>query len=509
MDSHSQISDPSTSEASNPEPVISDDQVRKRLFIFCDGTWQDGVNKKRRLTNVATLARCLEGISEDNYIQTVYYDNGVGNATSLPSRLIDGATGRGISVKIRNAYSFLSHNYNFSHNQDEIFLVGFSRGAFAVQCLASFISQTGLFQKQHLYYLRGLFALWKNQSFKRVGSGERRPVKEKLDDYVRNFYNEGLLHQVRIKACVVWDTVNALGLPTPWPRPLSFVGRAIPEAIENAFQVLALDERRAQFKPCIWRSKEGEGTYAKQCWFLGSHADVGGNGDAVLGAVALIWTIGQLQANTNATFNRTEIMKHLKHRFLEWDFHINEFFHQIKETAILSDIANSGRTSKPSWYWWLSGLKPRRGYLQTDDHRPNLQLVHFTARLTMAEGRNKSKLLRKWTTETRGDGTVSWRLGDKVLLEDKLSDDSHCKEYNEYAIFKAWRDGEFPMERTDRSTFATHVRALIQDQREELDGTLSSFISLLEKDLRFTGHHLAPHVMYSPNEHRIIQHDQN
>lgn len=75
--------------------VGHNDQVRKRLFIFCDGTWQDGVNSKRRLTNVATLARCLEGVANDNYLQTVYYDNGVGNATSRPAKLVDGATGRG------------------------------------------------------------------------------------------------------------------------------------------------------------------------------------------------------------------------------------------------------------------------------------------------------------------------------------------------------------------------------------------------------------------------------
>jgi uncharacterized protein (DUF2235 family) len=70
-------------------------QVKKRLFIFCDGTWQDGVNKTRPLTNVATLARCLKGIANDGYLQIVYYDNGVGNGTGWPSHLIDGATGRG------------------------------------------------------------------------------------------------------------------------------------------------------------------------------------------------------------------------------------------------------------------------------------------------------------------------------------------------------------------------------------------------------------------------------
>ncbi|GAW27051.1 putative peptigoglycan-binding protein [Rosellinia necatrix] len=71
--------------------------VRKRLFVFCDGTWQDSVNNTRPVTNVATLARCLEGVADDGYLQISYYDNGVGNRTSLPAHVIDGATGRGMS----------------------------------------------------------------------------------------------------------------------------------------------------------------------------------------------------------------------------------------------------------------------------------------------------------------------------------------------------------------------------------------------------------------------------
>lgn len=88
MDNQTQTSAP------NHDPN-RDDQTRKRLFVLCDGTWQDGVNNQRRLTNVATFARCLEGVSGDRYLQIVYYDSGVGNATSIPARLVDGVTGRG------------------------------------------------------------------------------------------------------------------------------------------------------------------------------------------------------------------------------------------------------------------------------------------------------------------------------------------------------------------------------------------------------------------------------
>ena len=81
----------------DPRRVDAAKEIRKRLFVLCDGTWQDGVNKTRPLTNVATLARCLAPIDDAGCLQIAYYDSGVGNGTSAPSQLIDGATGRGDS----------------------------------------------------------------------------------------------------------------------------------------------------------------------------------------------------------------------------------------------------------------------------------------------------------------------------------------------------------------------------------------------------------------------------
>jgi uncharacterized protein (DUF2235 family) len=266
----------------------------------------------------------------------------------------------GISTKISNAYSFISHNYNFSRlgtqDSDEIFLVGFSRGAFAVQCLASLLSQTGLLQSQHLYYLRGLFTLWANQKFKMRAGDEPYIVRKKLEDYVQKLRDESLLHEVRIKALVVWETVSALGLPVHLsPRPLSFVGEQVPCVVENAFHALALHEKRAQFKPRLWEfiepARQIHGVTiqpnAKQCWFLGSHGDIGGNWDAALGAVTLIWMLSQLEsANTGVTFDQDEIAKHLEHKLLEWDFKFNRMFNriigQLNETSVLSAISSSG-----------------------------------------------------------------------------------------------------------------------------------------------------------------------
>ncbi|KAI1359650.1 hypothetical protein F5Y08DRAFT_319071 [Xylaria arbuscula] len=449
------------------------DVQKKRLFILCDGTWQDGVNSKYPLTNVATLARCLSPVDEDNCLQLVYYDNGVGNVTSKISVGIDGATGRGISAKIRNAFSFLSHYYNFDRlnrdEADEIVLAGFSRGAFAVQCIASFMSQIGLLRSCHLYYLRGLYTLWSHQDFKRFGPGDPNPVGTTLADYVKKLSDEGILYRVKIKALVVWDTVSALGLPIhPPPRPLSFVGKQVPSIVENAFQALALDERRRKFTPRVWLSKEEGASHVKQCWFRGTHADVGGNGDAALGAVTLIWVLGQLRAaQIGISIENSEVGKHLNQKFLEWGFDINRVFGQFKETSVLSSISGPGKPTKPAAYWWLLGMESRGKYLGSrsdDDHSVSMQ-IHFSVRLAMANG-EKCAPLSKWRTTFRND-KAEWISGASVIPECELSRTADeyriSDELDEYGWIQAWYKQWYAVASTERSVFAQELRDLVME----------------------------------------------
>jgi uncharacterized protein (DUF2235 family) len=247
----------------------------------------------------------------------------------------------GISAKIRNAYSFISHNYNFTHDGDEIFLVGFSRGAFTVQCLASLIGQIGLLRKEGLQYLRGLFTLWANQEFRTLGSGDKKPLLQLLHNHVENIVRErgdAVKRNVKIKALAVWDTVSSLGLPTPQlsPRPLSFVGKIVPDIADNAFQALALDENRRHFKPRVWEARESETTNVKQCWFLGSHADVGGgNQDSGLASLSLLWMIAQLESKTSASFSEKALLDFLSPRSLEWEQSLNTTFRTYSEKLMV------------------------------------------------------------------------------------------------------------------------------------------------------------------------------
>jgi uncharacterized protein (DUF2235 family) len=202
-----------------------------------------------------------------------------------------------------------------------------------------------------------LFTLWAHQKV-RGGS-------EQLRDKVQILVKSTVLHKVKITACAVWETVSALGIPTQLPpRPLAFVGKKVPNRVEHAFQALALDENRPKFKPCVWECIEPEEKEASgeaggqnatiepaehnpsvsQVWFLGSHGDVGGNGDAALGAVTLLWMIGKLHDRVGVSFNEAEIAKHLKHKYLEWDFAVNKVSQSFKETRVLSTMPHSGTT---------------------------------------------------------------------------------------------------------------------------------------------------------------------
>ncbi|KAK0707054.1 hypothetical protein B0T26DRAFT_815215 [Lasiosphaeria miniovina] len=470
-------------------------EIKKRLFVLCDGTWQDGVNKTRPLTNVATLARCLTPIDNDGCLQVVYYDSGIGNASGALSKVVDGAFGRGISAKIRNAYSFLSHNWNFDR-RDETVLIGFSRGAFAVQCLASFISDAGLLKKHHLYYLRGLFTLWAKQE---VLGGRERFQKERQ----RLINSEVLRHPVDITALAVWDTVGALGSPFQLhPRSLAFVGKVVPAQVRHAFHALALDEERAKFKPLVWEPTDGgDGSESSvsQCWFLGSHGDVGGNGDAALGAVSLLWMVGKLNDEVRVSFDENQIAKHLKHKYLEWDFSVNKLRRTFKETRRLSDMRQSGLATRQAWYWWLLGRGPRSESLLSSASLPSE--IHFTIRLAMATNKNQCHPLESWTTswtrlETVGKDRIQWQSQDgrqklnehplrppRRANRQKPGENPLQKEDKESYLLDKWSRRAFGNSVTDRSEFVA-LEATVQVKKAEK--VLLGFASFLKEHMKFT-----------------------
>ena len=179
----------------------------------------------------------------------------------------------GINANIRAAYTFICQNY--SSHDDELVLVGFSRGAFTARPLASLLNDVGVLRKSALKHLRTIFDLWKyhhRQNPTRETSGGRR-----LFNALYDLNTQGhLIQDVKIRACAVWDTVGAL----PGDK-LGFVDERIAPNIELAVHALALNEERSQFKPLLWRHRyeptaSVSTSTLKQCWFLGTHSDIRG-----------------------------------------------------------------------------------------------------------------------------------------------------------------------------------------------------------------------------------------
>ena len=107
------------------------------------------------------ICRAILPESEDGIPQITYYQAGVGTEDSLWDHLYGGGTGAGLSENIREAYAFLSANYLPG---DEIFLLGFSRGAFTARSIASMICSVGILTHRGMADFYEIFEDWENQA---------------------------------------------------------------------------------------------------------------------------------------------------------------------------------------------------------------------------------------------------------------------------------------------------------------------------------------------------------
>ncbi|MBL8770417.1 MAG: DUF2235 domain-containing protein, partial [Phenylobacterium sp.] len=170
--------------AKTAKPRASSDIAydRKRLAVFCDGTWND--LRMKDLTNVARLAKCVEPRGWDGRRQVVFYDSGVGVATGvghLADRLVTvlgGAIGAGLDDKIESAYRFLVLNYQPG---DEIFVFGFSRGAYTARSLCGLIRKCGIVRRDCFDKIPEAMSIYRDKS---------KPPHEVTDFRARHTYRD-------------------------------------------------------------------------------------------------------------------------------------------------------------------------------------------------------------------------------------------------------------------------------------------------------------------------------
>lgn len=189
--------------------------------------------ESRNPSNIVHLTQAISREDDNNIQQTILYDEGVGTEGHFYDKAISFVMGTGIDLNLQQLYTFLTLNYT---EGDEIYLFGFSRGAFTVRSLASFIHVAGLVRRDHLQFVHEAFELYQSS----VSNDSQEAIQ------FRRLHG----NRVPIKALVCFDTVAALGLPLNF-GPLGqssneyrFHDMRLSPSVENAIHILSVDEER-------------------------------------------------------------------------------------------------------------------------------------------------------------------------------------------------------------------------------------------------------------------------
>ena len=258
------------------------DQLPRQLIVCCDGT-NNNLTGGRKDTHVVRLCQLLA--QRDDPRQLVFYDPGVGNPGELPGatlwdqtrlelqRIAGLAFGRGVYENMAECYQFLMHHYQPG---DQIFVFGFSRGAFTARSVAGLVNRFGILRPHMGSMVPTLLHIYFSDS------GAQRLHPERIAAQATALFAEKQAQRVELQFVGVWDTVASVGMP---PFAARFTARADVQGKRflNVRQALALDEFRAQFAPRLYvqpngdyTSESGQRVTLRQLWFRGAHADVGG-----------------------------------------------------------------------------------------------------------------------------------------------------------------------------------------------------------------------------------------
>ncbi|MEO7149935.1 MAG: DUF2235 domain-containing protein [Rhodanobacteraceae bacterium] len=239
----------------------------RRLVILFDGTW----SKAETQTNVERLWKLIAARDAQGREQICEYLAGVGVEPGL-GHLLGGAFGRGLADSVKEGYQWLAQHWR---EGDEVWLFGFSRGAYATRSVSGLVHKCGLL---------------KPDANGQVTSGmvdAAYAFYEKntpYDDPQAIAFRAQHSREIGIHFIGVWETVGELGIPDvaswfPYARSsYRFHDTELSGNVRNAYQALALDEHRADFAPTKWTSQPASATpiAVEQRWFIGAHSDVGG-----------------------------------------------------------------------------------------------------------------------------------------------------------------------------------------------------------------------------------------
>jgi uncharacterized protein (DUF2235 family) len=318
------LATPETTSISETDQAISETTIfeainhpesikKKRLIVGCDGIWNEEATCYP--TNVLKFANAIKHIAEDQTPQIIFLSGyGTTEDDDFIKRLGSETLGWGLDYLIQNAYRFLCLNYD-PETEDEIYLIGFSRGAYIVRCLASFIDKCGLLKRSQIRKIKEAYQLYRDPKIDSNDTQLQQFRQENCQNI--NTEKEALKNRISIKMLGCWDTVGALGIPdlTPWfplasfyHQKYQFLNCKISPIIENAFHAVAIDEKRKQFPSTPMQTNpKNPDQILKEVLFAGDHHCLGGGFKETQGLAdyPLQWMINQAQ-KLGLEFNPTE-----------------------------------------------------------------------------------------------------------------------------------------------------------------------------------------------------------
>ena len=288
--------------------------------------------------NVGRIFQALDSSDKD---QNAFYIKGVGTSGFRPWAIFDGATGVGVVSNVRKLYEFLCWNYE---EDAEVYLFGFSRGAFTIRTLISMIESQKLIAPKLLDRNEKEVSISHEEMQRRskdaYSAYRREAIKSwtfvqtplcvhvgrgicALFDMLNNvtgrkkmpYENIEKRELKSIEFVGLFDTVEAFGVPLLELRiaidrvlwPISFRNNRMSKRARVVRHALSLDDERTTFHPIRIEEIEDElgisrppSDRIKEVWFAGVHSDVGGGyPDSALSHVPLIWMLEELARATD------------------------------------------------------------------------------------------------------------------------------------------------------------------------------------------------------------------
>ena len=299
----------------------------RNIVLLADGTGNSAA--KAFKTNVW---RFYEALDLGGAGQIAVFSDGVGTSRFRPFEIFGLALGFGVKRRVLALYKFLCLNFR---EGDNIYALGFSRGAFTIRVVVGLIAREGLVNfsseeelnrnalaayrayRKQAFPGRWLPWVWLSRILRNgLVAAKNWLTRSRTYSDVRPSEGPRSSGEIKIRFVGVWDTVAAYGLPVDeltkavdrWIWPMTFATADLLAAVDYGRQAFSIDDERRTFFPMRWNEKgnaaaePGKPPRLLQVWFAGVHANVGGGyPDDRLAYLPLCWMIGEA-AEAGLTF---------------------------------------------------------------------------------------------------------------------------------------------------------------------------------------------------------------